>query len=111
MKNFTSKVFSICLYVLAGLLFAYSIWALTNSISYIGEMINSGQLAFAGNEYDIINFYMGNCTQYFVFAVLLAAVGFLVWRDRLITTTSTRSEKVISSKEDAELDDWFEKMK
>lgn len=110
MKNSMNKILGIFLYVLASLLLIYSIWALTNSMSYIGEMIDAGQLTFAGNEYDIMNFYMGNCAQYFVFAVLLAVSGFMIGRGTgVVADAENPPVQKQFSEEDAELDEWFEK--
>jgi hypothetical protein len=72
------SVLSIGLYVLAALLLGYAVWATSNAIIYISGMIDQGQLIVSGNEFDIANFVMSNAAQYFVYAVVLATLGWIV---------------------------------
>lgn len=71
-------ILSIVLYALAGLLVLYTIWALSESIGYINDAVAAGQLVVKGNGYTIINFYMSNCSQYAVFAVILFTLGWIL---------------------------------
>ncbi len=75
MKKVKFPVVSTVLYVLAGLLLAFSIWAVVYSANYISTMVSQGQLVFSGNEFEIISFYMQNAAQYFVYAVVLFVLG------------------------------------
>ena len=68
-------VISTVLYILAGLLLVFSIWAVVYSANYISTMMSQGQLVFSGNEFEIVSFYMSNVAQYFVFAVILFVLG------------------------------------
>ena len=68
-------ILSTVLYVIAGLLVAYSIWAAVYSANYISTMMQQGQLAFSGNEFEIISFYMSNIAQYLLFAITLFVLG------------------------------------
>ena len=68
-------VISTVLYILAGLLLVFSIWAIVYSANYISTMMAQGQLVFSGNEFEIVSFYMSNVAQYFVFAVILFVLG------------------------------------
>ena len=112
MKNIVNKIIGVILYIMAAALFLYAIWALTKSVSLVDEMISSGQLSFAGNEYDIINFYMVNSGQYFAFSVLIAVAGFTIGRIA-ISSKDTDSFLIQAKalKEDEELDEWFEEAK
>ena len=76
-------------------------------------MTNSGQLVIKGNEYDIINFYMSNCVQYLISAVLVFAAGWIV--TCLVTFLQGRNYPeetafVSIKKDDDGLDDWFKEM-
>lgn len=71
-------ILSTVLYVIAGLLVAYSIWAGVYSGKYISTMIDQGQLTFSGNEFEIVSFYMGNMAQYLLFAITLFVLGKIV---------------------------------
>jgi hypothetical protein len=68
-------ILSIVLYVIAGLLVAYSIWAGVYSGKYISTMMGQGQLVFKGNEFEIVSFYMSNMAQYLLFAITLFVLG------------------------------------
>ena len=68
-------ILSTVLYVIAGLLVAYSVWAGVYSGKYISTMIEQGQLVFSGNEFEIVSFYMGNMAQYLLFAITLFVLG------------------------------------
>ncbi len=108
-------IISIGLYLLAGLLFIYSIWAFVHCLRYIKAAISLGQLTAEGNEYDIVNFYMSNCAQYMVFAVLLFGIGWLLYKQTPILSMPVHTEEpanyITSHKEDEELDEWFQKMR
>jgi hypothetical protein len=68
-------ILSTVLYVIAGLLVAYSIWSVTYSVNYISTMMAQGQLVFSGNEFEIVSFYMSNTAQYVLFAIVLFVLG------------------------------------
>ena len=108
------KMHSICgivLFVVAGLLLVYAIWSYTYCAGIISDAKASGQLSVSGNEYDIMSFYMGNCAQYFVYALLLAAGGLILQKKesagRAEIMEDTISSKLITES-DSELDEWFE---
>ena len=107
-------VFGIILFVIAGLLLVYAIWSFTYCADIISDAKANGQLSASGNEYDIMSFYMGNCAQYFVYGVLLAAAGLIVQKREVVGVTEM-SIATISSKanreSDNELDEWFEEVK
>jgi uncharacterized membrane protein YdbT with pleckstrin-like domain len=109
------KVISLMLFALAGMLFAYTIWAFVNCYQYIADAIAAGQLATKGNEYDIMNFYMSSCAQYLVFAVLVFAMGWLIHR-RPSTVSKKQSsragygDRVAQDKDEEDLDEWFEEI-
>ncbi len=84
MNKKSVSILSIILFVLAGFLMIFAIWSSSKSISYISQMINQGQLAFSGNEYDIINFILSSCIQYAVFAVVLFSLGRILQKVHLI---------------------------
>ncbi len=104
-------VFTIILFVLSGLLILYSIWAIIQCHGYIAEAVAAGQLIVSGNEYDVVNFYMSSSAQYVLFAVILAALGWMFTRFAPMAAPDVRPESVQSRQTDEELDDWFEEMK
>ena len=110
-KQKIKKLFGIVLYVVAGLLLVYAIWSFAYCADIISDAKASGQLATSGNEYDIISFYMGNCAQYLVYALLLVTGGLLLLKKEIaqgqtidIATIPTQK----NSENDNELDEWFE---
>jgi len=99
---------SFMLYAFALLLVIYAIWAFTHCADIISQARAAGQLATSGNEYDIMSFYMGNCAQYFVFALLLAAVGLVLQRKQPITSIPEVTDAPNKNSEaDDELDEFF----
>jgi len=105
-------IFGIVLFVVAGLLLAYAIWSFTYCADIISDAKASGQLAASGNEYDIMSFYMGNCSQYFVYSLLLAVMGLLLHKKEIVgsQTTSVAITKTQNNENDNELDEWFEEI-
>ena len=107
-KRIIQLIPSIIFYIFAGLLAAYALWAYNHCSDIISQARAAGQLATSGNEYDIASFYMGNCGQYAVFALLLAAAGIILQRkpitqnvpNAIVTDTNNTAA-------DAELDEWF----
>ena len=73
---------SVILYLFAGLLAAYAIWGYFYCADIISQARAVGQLPDAGIDYNIASFYMGNCGQYIVFTLLLAAAGLILQRKR-----------------------------
>ncbi|MCC0636135.1 hypothetical protein IC214_05870 [Clostridioides sp. ES-S-0190-01] len=66
------------MYCLSVMLVIYGIYVFINCTEYIYTMLSTKQLAFTGNEYTIINYYMSNFSQYIIFAILLASMGFVI---------------------------------
>ena len=66
-------------------------------------------MASSGNEYDIVSFYMGNCGQYVVFALLLTAAGLILQRKQPAQYESDKASTSFAKTEatDEELDEWF----
>lgn len=71
-------VVSIILFVFAGILLIFSVWAAINSFQYISEMVAMGQLMTDGNEFEIIGFHMSNFGQYIVYTLLLFGMGWIL---------------------------------
>ncbi len=78
MRQKSVPVVSIILYVLAALLLGYSIWAAVYSSGIISEAVAAQQLVVQGNEFEVISFYMQNIAQYFLFGVVLFALGWVI---------------------------------
>ena len=105
-------IFGIVLFVVAGLLLVYAIWSFTYCADIISDAKSSGQLSVSGNEYDIMSFYMGNCSQYFVYSLLLAVMGLLLQKKEIVGSqaTSLAITKTQNNENDNELDEWFEEV-
>jgi len=107
-KKIIHMIPSIILYIFAGLLAVYAIWAYSHCADIIKQVKAAGQLAASGNEYDIVSFYMGNCGQYFVFALLLAAAGLLLQRKGTEELKATAGmPPTLNKKDDDDFDEWF----
>jgi hypothetical protein len=78
MRQKSVPVVSIILYVLAALLLGYSIWAAVYSSGIVSEAVALQQLVVKGNEFEVISFYMQNIAQYFLFGVVLFALGWIL---------------------------------
>ena len=111
-KRFIQVIPSIVLYIAAGLIAAYATWAYSNCVGIISQARAAGQLAASGNEYDIASFYMSNCGQYAIFALLLAAAGVLLQRKPTVQQhPNTIIQSANNEATDAELDEWFSESK
>ena len=107
-KRIIQLIPSIILYIFAGLLAAYALWAYNHCSDIISQARAAGQLATSGNEYDIVSFYMGNCGQYAVFALLLTAAGIALQRKPIVQQNpNTIIQSANNEAADVELDEWF----
>jgi len=107
-KRAVQLIPSVILYIAAGLVAAFAIWAYTHSADIVSQAREAGQLAASGNGYDIASFYMANSGQYFIFALLLAAAGLILQRKPLVSTSPGFSAELLNKKTyDKELDEWF----
>ncbi|AQU11333.1 hypothetical protein WIS05_06150 [Clostridioides difficile] len=66
------------MYCLSVVLAIYGIYVFINCTEYIYTMLSTKHLTVKGNEYTIINYYMSNFSQYIIFAILLASMGFVI---------------------------------
>ena len=100
---------SIILYIFAGLLVIYAIWSYTYCADIISQAREAGQLPVGGIEYDVASFYMSNCGQYVVFALLLTAAGLILQRKQPAQSISNQDAAFPAKNEtaDNELDEWF----
>jgi len=78
MSKEKTPVLSIVLYVIAGILLIYSVWATTYSANIISTAVAQNQLVPQGNEFEIVSFYMTNIAQYVLFAIVLASLGWII---------------------------------
>lgn len=78
MRQKSIPVVSIILYVLAALLLGYSIWAAVYSSGIVSDAVAAQQLVVKGNEFEVISFYMQSIAQYFLFGVVLFALGWIL---------------------------------
>ena len=100
---------SIVLYIFTVLLVIYAIWSYKFCADIISQARAVGQLAASGNEYDIASFYMSNCGQYIVFALLLTAAGLILQREQPAKNEPIKVDTITAKNEaaDDELDEWF----
>ena len=80
MRKNRFPVLSVVLYILAVLLLAYSVWAAIYSSQIVSQAVAMGQLMVSGSEFEILSFYMSNIGQYFIFAVILFVLGYMLQR-------------------------------
>ncbi|MDF1520589.1 MAG: hypothetical protein RQ728_10215 [Brevefilum sp.] len=98
-------VVSIIFYVLAAILLAYSIWALSFSINYVSTAVAQNQLIIDGYEFEIASFYMSNVAQYVVFAAILFGIGWVVQKIEVL-----RAECFELDDDDMFDDEWLEEV-
>ena len=108
-KRIIQIIPSIVLYIFAGLLMIYAIWSYTYCADIISQAKAAGQLASNGNEYDIVSFYMSNCGQYVVFALLLTAAALILQRKQPAQNEPDKAviSSIINEAADDELDEWW----
>ncbi len=101
MKNKMKKTgaASIVLYVIAVIIIFYMIWTFINCHQYIQTMIAQGGLTLSGNGFNIVSYYMTNCAQYGVFAIILIVLGVIL--QKLNTIQAIVSSETNKSKEDS----------
>ncbi len=109
MQRVKFPVLSVALYVLAGLIALYTIWAATYSFRYVSDMVAAEQLVISGNEFEIASFHMRNFAQYAVFAVILFALGRIL-QVRLPATVDGEYQassymEILDEEADAEVDE------
>ena len=109
MKNKIFLISSGIIFLAAGLLMLFTTWAFLQCKEIITQAKEAGRLATTGNEYDIMSFYMSNCGQYFIYTLLLAAVGLLLLKKQSPEAKAPISN-VKNNANDEELDEWFDGM-
>ena len=109
MKNKIYLFSSAIIFLAAGLLMTFTTWAFLKCKEIITQAKEAGRLATTGNEYDIMSFYMSNCGQYFIYTLLLAAVGLLLfkWQPQEARVPVSNAK---NNANDNELDEWFDGM-
>ncbi len=83
------SVVSITLFVFAGLFALYTIWAASQAVKYVSDMVAANQLVIKGSEFEVANFFMSNFAQYAFFAIALFALGRIV---RVVSAGSDAEE-------------------
>lgn len=78
MINKKLPIVSLIFYILAGLFFAFAIWAAVFSFQYISEMAAMGQIVVSENLFNIVSFHMQNFGQFVIFAAILFGVGWII---------------------------------
>jgi len=74
------KTYSAILASVGVLLTGYFVWSIIKVAEYLGKLYQSGQLpAFAKDPFAHLNYYMGTCTQWLVFALVLFGLALLIW--------------------------------
>ncbi len=68
---------SIVLFVFAGIILIYTVWAAVYSIDIISTLISQNQLVLSGNEFDLATFFMSSVGQYLIYAILLFSLGWI----------------------------------
>ena len=96
------KTFGIVLYAAAALLFLFAVWATVSCGGIIAEAIEYGQLRASGDEFTIVNFYLTNGSQFFVFALILAALGMVLRKEPEVTAETETEIENESEEEEAE---------
>ncbi|MCL1904385.1 MAG: hypothetical protein FWF94_08200 [Oscillospiraceae bacterium] len=96
---------SIILYISAVLLIAFAVWSFIYGADIIAQAKAMGQLPDSGVQYEIINYYMGSCGQYAVYAILLAAAGYILQRIQLTTCVPVDSVGTVNNSIDDDDDD------
>lgn len=106
MKTKKAQIIRICLYCLSGLLVLYTFWAIINCYQQISLSIKQGQLVVSGNEFIIMNYYMTNCLEYGIFAVILFSFGWMVRQpSNMGEAASEDTEKIESSQANTSLEE------
>ncbi len=97
MINKKLPIVSLIFYILAGLFFAFAVWAAVFSFQYISEMAAMGQIVVSENLFNIISFHMQNFGQFVIFAAILFGVGWIV---QIVSTL--KADKFSAAEEDVE---------
>ena len=94
---------SIILYGFAIFVAFYAIWSLVRTGSLVAGAVAAGQITYAGSAYDIFSVYMVNGVQFIIFAVLLAAAGFILQKIQPVVSAYCPDDKKDVKKELAAL--------
>lgn len=75
MNKVLSRTIAIVLLVLTVVLLGYAIWSVAYAHDYVSSLIEMGQVAVEEDRYSVVNFYMSNSAEYFVYSVIFAVAG------------------------------------
>lgn len=79
--NTNKKRFSksaIAFYIAAAITFIVFIYTIYNVQVYLNTLLDAGQITWAGNWADILNYYITNGFNYLVFTGVLVGVGYVI---------------------------------
>lgn len=88
MEKRKTPIFSIVLYVFAGLVAVFMLCAIYNAQSYIAQQ----QVPFKGYEFQIINYYISSASPYGVYAIILFSLG---WFFQKFSPVTKKAEPVL----------------
>ena len=91
LKKVLRLIPSFLLYLFSLALLVFAIWALTRSMEIVTQALEMGQIDSVEGRYDIINFLMSSCCQYFIYAIILAALGVILQRKPVVISDSAVS--------------------
>lgn len=75
MSEKKTPILSIILYILAGLLGLYTIWAASFHYDNISTLIEQGQIVVSENQFELANYFLSNVGQHAIFGVILLTLG------------------------------------
>ncbi|MDL2273594.1 hypothetical protein LJC34_03495 [Oscillospiraceae bacterium OttesenSCG-928-G22] len=96
-------VLSIVLYTIGALTLQFAFWTISNCYGHISALVEHGKLVIAGNEYDVVEYYLSNSGMYLFFSILFFALARMTQRYVLVRADAflpARAEKTPEAKGD-----------
>jgi hypothetical protein len=92
MKKMKISIFSLVLFLVTAAILAYSIWGFVEATGQLRAMAEAGQ-DLSGQNFQIVGFYFTTWGEPLLYAIFLAALAWLLQRQKLIALAVAASKE------------------
>ncbi|MCL1824151.1 MAG: hypothetical protein FWG44_08110, partial [Oscillospiraceae bacterium] len=71
---------SVILFIISAWFTIFFFWNFIESNNFVGNAINTGNVTFRGNEYEIVNYFMSSSAPYAFYALTTGVLGWVLMK-------------------------------
>ena len=94
---------SVILFIIAAWFTIFFFWNFIENNNFVGNAINTGNITFRGNEYEIVNYFMSSSAPYAFYALTTGVLGWVLMKlkERRVTELEKTSIVNVTKQVDA----------